>query len=185
MMKSNNSKWKDYLLKSGIPLEYEVKSLLDNFSLITAYEQTYIRKDRTNVETEFSYDLNCTYIKELSYFDLMIECKYRHESTNWLFLPDEDNRRNSMTYTSILHPNDFFTESNKFHFEIFEMPYLAPVCSKGIEITTDGQNPKTINQLSFGMARNILDGMYTQLESNDGMENEIFQKFRKTFKTFH
>lgn len=173
-----NNKWKDYLLKSGVPLEYEIKTLLEGFSVLTSYEQTYLRKDKSNIETEFSYDLDCAYVKELSHFKLMIECKYRNESTNWLFLPDVDTRRNSMIYNSILHPNDYFTESNKFHFTLFEMPYLAPICAKGIEITTDGQNPKSItqaiNQLSYGMARSMVDGFNVHLESNDGMENVIF-----------
>jgi hypothetical protein len=173
-----NNKWKEYLLKSGVPLEYEVKTLLESYSVLTSYEQTYLRKDESNIETEFSYDLDCAYVKELNHFNLMIECKYRNETTNWLFLPDVDSRNNSLTFNSILHPNDYFTESNKFHFELFEMPYLAPICAKGIEITSDGQNPKSItqaiNQLSYAMAQNMVEGFKVHLESNDGMENVIF-----------
>lgn len=174
----NNNKWKDYFLKSGVPLEYEVKKLLDIHNCQTKFEHSYLRKDRADILTEFSYDLNSVYIDEMNFFELMIECKYRDPSTNWIFLPDGVSNKKSLSLNSILHPNDHFTIENKYNFEIFEMPYLAQVGSKGIEITSDGQNPKSItqaiNQLSYGMSKQYVDSMIEHLESNNGIEDLIF-----------
>lgn len=174
----NNNKWKDYFLKSGVPLEYEVKKLLDKHLCSTKFEHSYLRKDKTDVLTEFSYDLNSVFIDEMNYFDLMIECKYRDPSTNWVFLPEYKTNKTSLSLNSILHPNDHFTIENKYNFELFEMPFLAQTGLKGIEITSDGQNPKTItqavNQLSYGLSRQYLEGMIEHLESNNGIEDMIF-----------
>jgi len=174
----SNQKWKDYFLKSGVPLEFEIKKILDKNNCLTKYDESYLRENELNVETEFSYDINSVNIKDQNYFELMIECKYRDESTNWVFLPENikwDKR--SLALNSILHPNDYFTYENKFHFNPFEMPYLAQSCSKGIEITTHGQNPKSItqavSQLSYAMSKKILDTIIHHLESNDGCEDNI------------
>lgn len=178
MTNPKNNKWKDYFLKSGVPLEYEIKNLLDKYGCLTAFENSYLRKDKSNILTEFSYDINSTLVEESNFFELMIECKYRDPSTDWIFLPGQKINRKSLSFNSILHPNDHFTIENKFNFKTYEMPFLAQNGSKGIEITNDGQNPKSItqaiNQLSYGLSRNYLDAMISQLESNDGLEDMIY-----------
>lgn len=174
----SNQKWKDYFLKSGVPLEFEIKKILDKYECFTKYDESYLRENELNVETEFSYDINSVSIKDQNFFELMIECKYRDKSTNWIFLPESTKSdKRSLANNSVLHPNDYFTFENKFHFNPFQMPYLAESCNKGIEITTHGQNPKSItqaiSQLSYAMSENFLNTIIHHLESNDGCEDNI------------
>lgn len=168
---SKDSKWKDHLLKSGLPLEYEVKQLLDKKGCVSTMEYSYLRQNQQNSSVEFSYDIDSSYIKRGYFLDLMIECKYRHESTKWFFLPEEYGGMDEIEPTSFLNPNDHFTEKNKFPFKssIPEFPLtLGPLCSKGVELTSDGQNPKTISQsiaqLSFAMGDKIFSGMRHQVD---------------------
>jgi len=164
---SKDNKWKEYLLKSGIPLEYEIKEFLDKKLCVSNFEYTYFRKDKSDVLTEFSYDIDSSYINPPHFVDLMIECKYRHESTKWLFLPESYGGPNEIGFTSFMHPNDHFNEQGHFRFSNFPFQ-LAPLCSKGVEITSQGQNPKTItqaiSQISYAMAEKVTDGIYHQVD---------------------
>lgn len=164
---SNEMNWKDYLLKSGLPLEYEIKKLLDRKNCISNFEYTYFRKDKAEKITEFSYDIDSSYIKPPHFVELMIECKYRHETTKWLFLPENYGGIGEIHHTSFMHPNDNFNKEK--HQILTNFPYqFAPLCSKGIEITSNGQNPKSItqaiSQLSYAMAERITDGIYHQVD---------------------
>ena len=47
------NKWKDFLLKSGLPLEYEVKELLDKRKCISSFEYSYLRSDENKIINEF------------------------------------------------------------------------------------------------------------------------------------
>lgn len=165
-MSDKSKKWKDFLLKSSIPLEYEVKQLLDKYGCVSNYEFTYLRHDENEVVNEFSYDIDASYIKGGHFFELMIECKYRDLSTNWIFIPDNYGGMEEIEHYSFINPNDHFTQKNKFLRLDYEP--LAPLCGKGIEINSNGQNPKTItqaiNQLSYAMAEKVVSGMEHQIE---------------------
>jgi hypothetical protein len=157
-------KWKEHLLKSGIPLEYEIKEYLLKNGCIPNFEYTYLRENETKQTTEFSYDIDSSFIKPPYFIDFMIECKYRHESTKWLFLPEEYGGIDEIEYTSFIHLNNYFNQKEHSNF-----PFpLAPLCSKGIELTNEGQNPKTItqaiSQLSYAMAEKITNGIYHQVD---------------------
>lgn len=165
---NKENKWKDYLLKSGIPLEYEIFNYLDSKQCQSYFEFSYLRENEEKKTTEFSYDIDSSYIKPPHWIDLMIECKYRHESTKWLFLPAEYGGSDEIGYSSFMHPNDYFNSKNKSFFQCqFPLPF-APLCSKGIEITSDGQNPKTITQaimqLSYAISEKIAYGFYHQTD---------------------
>lgn len=164
MEKSKKTSWKDHLLKSGLPLEFEVSKFLDSKRCISKMEYTYLRSNENNVDTEFSYDIDSTYIKGDHYMDLMIECKYRHESTKWIFLPDSYNSPDFIEETSFMHLINHFMDDREP--EIKFPVSFGPLCSKGIELTTDGPNPKTItqaiNQLSYAMAGKIVEAIESQ-----------------------
>ena len=176
----SKTKWKDYLLKSGLPLEYEVKKILDERKCQTRFEHSYLRPDENNVINEFSFDISSAYIHEynISFFDMMIECKYRDESTNWLFIPSESSPIGNITSGSFVHINDHFTKYTKHPFGLNQVPTIALECSKGIEITNDGQNPKTItqaaSQLSYAMAEAMTGGMYAQFSGEAGTTEQMF-----------
>ncbi|RZK05831.1 MAG: hypothetical protein EOO46_15600 [Flavobacterium sp.] len=175
-MSDTSNKWKDFLLKSSIPLEYEVKQLLDKYGCVGRYEFTYLRHDENEIINEFSYDIDASYIKGTHFFDLMIECKYRDVSTNWIFIPEEYGGMDEIEHHCFINPNDHFTQSNKFLTLDYE-PY-APLCGKGIEINSNGHNPKSItqaiNQLSYGTAEKVISGMEHQIEKYLGTTETIF-----------
>ena len=160
------TKWKDFLLKSGIPLEYEVMYLLNQHGCVGNYEYTYLREDENEVINEFSYDINASYIKGNDFFDLMIECKYRDPSTNWVFTPENYGGINEIESHGFLNPIDHFTKQNKF----LPLPFepLGQLCGKGIELTSNGPNPKTItqavSQLSYAMAEKVINAMEHQID---------------------
>lgn len=161
---SKDFNWKDYLLKSGIPLEYEILKYLETKQCQSSFGFTYLRDNENRETTEFSYDIDSSYIKPPHWIDLMIECKYRHDSTKWLFLPSEYGGPDEIEHTSFMHPNDHFNKKNKFIFDHDFPIQFAPLCTKGIEITSEGQNPKTITQgimqLSFAISKKIIDNFY-------------------------
>nr|WP_319997623.1 hypothetical protein [uncultured Draconibacterium sp.] len=161
------TKWKDFLLKSGLPLEFEIREFLSSKKCICDYDYTYLRENEANQLTEFSYDIDASYIEDSSTIDFMIECKYRHESTKWLFLPEKYNSHHEIFYTSFMHPNDHFVAGERTG--LYKYPHkFAPLCSKGIELTTQGQNPKSITQatlqLSYAMAEKYTSGFSYQID---------------------
>lgn len=163
----SQNKWKEFILKSGIPLEFEVKQGLDKYWCVSSYDFTYLRKDEKDIINEFSYDLDAAYIKKWgNYFNLKIECKYRHDSTSWLFTPEKYWWIDELEHYSFLNPNDHFTKKNKF--KRLNYPQIWPACWKWIEINSTWVNPKTIiqavNQLNYSIAESILDWMSHQIE---------------------
>ncbi len=159
--------WKDHFLKSGLPLEFEVKKFLDGQGCIGSFDYTYMKKDETSNLKEFSYDIDAAYIQGSHYVDLMIECKYRHRSTNWIFVPEEYGGPDEVYPNSFLHPNSHFSKSKFPYTDSFPIN-LGKLCSKGVELTTNGPDPKTIHQattqLSYAFAERIADGMVHQID---------------------
>lgn len=180
MKQGANSKWKDFLLKSGLPLEFEIKKVLDDFGFWSRSEFSYLRSDEKNIVNEFSFDIDSEKDIEKHRFELLIECKYRHESTNWIFLPEEYNKsdRGAGT-TDFRNTNDFFfKEDYSDFFKLLNFKTVAPLCSKGIEISTTGQNSKSITQaiaqLSYGIVDKVINGMKIQLDSEEEYDHKIF-----------
>lgn len=169
--------WKDHLLSSGIPLERDIKKYLDEAGCISDYEFSYFRPDENSVTKTFSYDIDASYITGEDFVNYMIECKYRHESTKWIFIPEEYFGPNEIFYNSFMHPNQHFVKRN-FQFDTYYFPrMLAPLCSKGIEIISSGTNEKSINQaiaqLSFAFAQKMIEDIYNQIVIGS-FENTIF-----------
>ncbi|MBI5573834.1 MAG: hypothetical protein HY919_04695 [Elusimicrobia bacterium] len=106
--------WKEYLLKSSIPLEFEVKKFLDSKGCISDFEYSYLRTNENNASKEFSYDIDASYICDEHFVELMIECKYRHQSTKWVFIPEKYVVLHEVYPNSFMHPNDHFCKKNKF-----------------------------------------------------------------------
>lgn len=61
--------WKEHLLKSGLPLEFEVKKFLDSKGCVSNVDHTYMRYEEHNLNTEFSYDIDSSYIKGDHFMD--------------------------------------------------------------------------------------------------------------------
>jgi len=83
--------WKDHLLSSGLPLEHSVTQALGKLSMVDPREFRYTRANEQGVQTTFSVDVHaeCLVHQPNIWLELFVECKYRHESTNWIFTPSD------------------------------------------------------------------------------------------------
>lgn len=163
--------WKDHFLKSGLPLEYEVKQALVEMGCTAWDEYSYIKADENKIEKEFSYDIDANYWRGKYSINFMIECKYKILPTKWLFLPDPYSYQQDVTRNSFLHPIDYFKD-DKFIFT--DTPYdkiqqsLGPFCLKGTEILNEKADDttitKAISQLSYAFVEKVIDSFQNQLE---------------------
>jgi hypothetical protein len=168
--------WKDLLLSTGLPLEHDVKKYLEARGCIASHEYTYLKPDEQGHEKQFSYDLDAAYIRDEHFVELMVECKYRHPTVRWVFAPDTFEGPDEVYATAFLHPFDHFV-SACFPFKCEFPRSLAPCCSKGVELTSDGANDKAItqalSQLAFGFAPKLASAIEHQvlrlLGSNSNM----------------
>lgn len=84
--------WKYQLLKSSLPIEHIVSSMLSELNFYSWGEFAYNRIDEQGNEKEFTVDLNCFYElapedNHAGLLNLLIECKYSSEEIKWIFLP--------------------------------------------------------------------------------------------------
>jgi hypothetical protein len=92
--KENNLKWKDRLLSSSLPLEYEVGKILASKNYAIDFDYSYQRYDNKE-EKEFSVDILASGFYPFKIeskiklkVNLLIECKYRNPNVNWVFMND-------------------------------------------------------------------------------------------------
>jgi hypothetical protein len=82
MTGKSNKKWKDFLLKTSMPLEYLVAEKLSELKYGIQCEYNYLRPNETGVPTEFSVDIwavNNLFKKNFGLWanlNYLIECKY-------------------------------------------------------------------------------------------------------------
>lgn len=134
-------KWKDRLLSSSLPLEFEVGKILakDNFSV--DFDYSYKRYDNKD-EKEFSIDVKASgYYPfemdseiELS-VDLLLECKYRNPNVSWLFIEDFNiEEYSNFSSKGVVKVIDEFSEI--FSKNSFSGSPYCPTCLKGMEVNT-------------------------------------------------
>ena len=163
---SKNQKWKDKLLSSSFPLEYEAMKLIASEGFSVSSEYTYSRFDG-NAKKDFSVDIDALDFTPFgnpnevtSDVHFLVECKYRKSGTNWLFLPDPSNDDYSpFTLGQTIRAVDNFTKINLGRdcvVDFDENEYL-PFCIKGVEIDTvnaaahDGQIRHGLSQLQYAL----------------------------------
>lgn len=173
--------WKDALLSSGVPLEYSVRRILESLDIPDAREYKYLRPNENGIETQFSIDLRATHINFPTnhWLELFIECKYRKDGTSWIFAPDTFSERSTSPFSSTFVHLDLFSDSSRVNEEVVERfadNYTA--CSKGVEITDAGNNPKSIaqalSQLKYGLVDNFPDSLWHQVDHLLGSNSPIF-----------
>jgi hypothetical protein len=163
---SNNQKWKDKLLSSSFPLEYEAMKLLAGDGFSVSSEFSYSRLDG-DIRKDFSVDIDALDFTPFgnpnevtSYVHFLVECKYRKVGTNWLFLPDPNNDEySSFTLGQTIRAVDNFTKL-KFSpncVTSFDDKEELPFCLKGVEIDIvnsaahDGQIKHGLSQLQYAL----------------------------------
>jgi hypothetical protein len=81
------------LLKSGLPLEAQVATILDRQGFEVMGEYGYMRPDPAGVLKKHSVDIRArkfivnTNNEHWADFELLVECKYNHPSCHWVFAP--------------------------------------------------------------------------------------------------
>ncbi|WP_210415750.1 hypothetical protein [Leptospira bouyouniensis] len=173
--------WKQSLLKSGLPLEFEVKKQFIENNCIVSDEFTYIREDEENKLKEFSYDLDAYFQIERNAFKFLIECKYRSPGIKWLFLPAPTTYLKEIHKNSFLNTVDFFIrDESPYRYEEYSklFPFtLGPICKKGIEIADEKYDEssirKAINQLAYAIIEKIIESIDSQI----GDVGEVAYKF--------
>jgi hypothetical protein len=151
--------WKEHFLKSGIPLEYEVKKFLDTKACLSNFDYSYLRRDEDRIENEFSYDIDSSYFKPSNFIELMIDVNIRQAQLD--LIPEEYfgyGKWLQLIYAS----NDHFTQQYKFMFKYDWLMLWLLYVLKELEIFSSGNNNKTItqavSQLSYAMAEKYVSG---------------------------
>lgn len=162
--------WKQLLLKSGLPFEYEVAEHFVKSGCLIWGEYQYSRLDETGKEKDFSYDIDAVYWNGCS-VNLMVECKYKAQPTKWFFLPDSYGYQNDANPDGFFHIGDQFVHK-KSQFIKGQLPdkkHLAPLCLKGVEIFENTYLEtnifKAINQLSYAFVDKLINAFNEQLHT--------------------
>lgn len=176
---SSSKDWKEKLISSGLPLEFEAAQILvsKEFSIIADY--LYARVDSNDSETvkDFSVDLNAVSVYAfperkmgITHLELLVECKQRKPEIKWLFIPDPNPITESEISTrgmAIQAVDEFsinffpMDEKNKLYSFIEE----TPVCYKGTEIDTstgiveDSRLRHGISQLQYALPRLLIQNI--------------------------
>jgi hypothetical protein len=170
--------WKDHLLSSGVPLEYSVGRVFEKLGMWQPKEFRYERRDADGILKVFSVDVHTT-DKDNFWVDSLVECKYRHDGTKWVFTP--------MEYEYFFGPNfcDLFVTldqcciDRKVNLEVLgKAGDRYPLCGKAIEILPDGANPKSIEQavqqLRYAVVAKVASSIEHQVDELLGKPTPIF-----------
>jgi hypothetical protein len=141
--------WKEHLLSSGVPLEYSVIRIFEELGIKNAGEYRYERKTEEGVSQIFSVDVQAPEydLRRDLRINCLVECKYRHDSTKWVFMPQEYGKYFGPDFSDLFVTLDQCCVERQLDRSVlggFERKY--PLCSKGVELLPDDANPKAIEQ---------------------------------------
>ena len=173
--------WKDHLLSSGVPLEYSVARIFEQLEIWRPEEFRYERKDPDGVPRVFSVDVHSSHIdsKRHVWLETLVECKYRHDGTRWVFTPREYDPIFGEDLKDLFVTLDQYCLDRQLNRELiggFRTNY--PLCGKGIELLPDDANPKTIEQavqqLRHAVVAKALDALVHQVDDLLGAPTPLF-----------
>lgn len=154
--------WKDKLLSSGLPLEYDAAKILVQNDFCIDFDYSYTRLDNQN-EKEFSVDLLASRWNPFGIplnsdiklnLDVLVECKYRNPSVNWLFIP-EINSSGFENYSEFGWIKIFDQFSNIFYRNKWACKLHPEICLKGVEV-----NIKTGDCHDTGIRHGVFQLLY-------------------------
>jgi|SRR5438477_1426406 len=164
--------WKDHLLSSGLPLEYSVIRIFEELGIRDPGEYSYERKTSDGLSQVFSVDVHAKKVdpKRDLHIECLVECKYRHDGTKWVFMPREYGEifMSGPSFAKLFVTMDqccVDRELDRSVLEKFENTY--PLCARGIELLPEDANPKTIEQavqqLRYAVVAKAIDAIEWQL----------------------
>ncbi|MFA5253591.1 MAG: hypothetical protein WC367_02840 [Methanoregula sp.] len=194
-----DKEWKNKLLSSSLPLEFEVGKILKSKKFCFSYDYLYSRDkyspdngsdNLSDVYNDFSVDLHAWDLapfgdldddtETTAWLELLIECKYAQPNKKWLFLPDLTVEKqfviNSGNYLNII---DTFSKKFAKYKATESFDKSGPFCYKGTEIDTNtgicSEYPirKGVSQLQYALPRLINE--YIEMRCEDDMPgNPLF-----------
>jgi hypothetical protein len=164
--------WKDNLLSSSVPMEFEVSKLLVKHGFSTSADYSYTRhgaqaRDDFSVDLEASIYLPFRRPNEITTeLHLLVECKHRHRNNKWLFFPDP-NPGGFSPFTLGRTPrvvDDFAPVMlDDRHSVAFDNKSIF--CIKGVEIDLnngsvyDAEIRKGLSQLQYALPRLVTEAI--------------------------
>lgn len=166
------SKWKDQLLKTSLPLELQVAELLGEMEFWVGGEYSYLRHNQDGVESEFSVDVHV--VRELKkdadywgMWEVLIECKYSSPECQWVFLPFP--QRADVIIGSIWVTEDLTTKRLRNKEPLLSIDRETDYCMKGVVLHASGVDGNSITrgqkQLNHAMAKLVADELSAQLST--------------------
>lgn len=161
-------------MSSGVPLEYSVIQIFNELGVRDAEEYRYQRKTADGVPQIFSVDVNSFEydFKRQFLIECLVECKYRHDSTNWVFVPREYSDLFGSSFSQLFVKLDQLCPDKMLDKEILEtFGEKYPLCAKGIELLPEDANPKSIEQaiqqLRYAVVSKLMEALAHQAERID------------------
>ncbi|WP_334001126.1 hypothetical protein [Burkholderia cepacia] len=165
-------RWKDNLLSSSVPMEFEVSKLLVKHGFSTTADYSYTRYGAQGRD-DFSVDLHASiYLpyrrpnEITTEFQLLIECKHRHRNNKWLFFPDPNpGEFSAFTLGYTLRVVDNFSPVTLESEPTVAFDNKANFCLKGVEIDLntgtvhDAEIRRGLAQLQYALPRLVTEAI--------------------------
>jgi hypothetical protein len=151
--------WKELLLRSGVPLEYDVARVLANEGFDVDADFPYMRRD-VGGSKEHSVDLQASLFDEPTPEDLLcirllIECKYRSPEKKLLLLQDPNVSNPIRTLGGTVIGFDKFMPFYLDGEPLVAIERELPVAYKGVELhsndAVEGDFSRALHQLRYGV----------------------------------
>lgn len=136
--------WKDHLLRSGVPLEYQVASILSKEGMSVDADFSFMRRDVAGMK-EWSVDIAARWYAQtrkkddiLFELQLLVECKFRSNEKFVLLLEDPNEQHSPVTLGGTVNSFDAFVPY-KFPMNAFvPLESSIPYVYKGVELHEGG-----------------------------------------------
>lgn len=173
--------WKHVLLSSGLPLEYSVNRVFQELGAWRPREFKYERKDDSGAQRIFSVDIHASKIDSVRniWLETLVECKYRHQGTKWVFSPLEYETMFGPDFDDLFVTLDQCCKDRKFNTGFLaSFRHFYPLCGKGMELLPADRNPKSIEQavqqLRYAVVAKAIDCIQLQVNGLLGERTPLF-----------
>jgi hypothetical protein len=165
--------WKDHFLSSGLPLEYSVAQIFEDLGNSEAEEFSYERKNEDGIPQIFSVDIQSRHVdpKNDLWLETLVECKYRHGDSKWVFTPSASRDYEAEWGTDLsalfVALDQCCADRTLDRDNLGKFGQSYPMCQKGIELLPENTNPKSIEQavrqLPYAVTAKTIDAIQHQL----------------------
>jgi hypothetical protein len=168
--------WKDHLLSSGVPLEYSIIRIFQELGISDPGEYRYERKTLDGSSQVFSVDVHSKKFdidRDLQ-VECLVECKYRHDGTKWVFLPQNygETPHRGPNFADLFVTMDQCCVDRRLDRSVLEgYEEKYPMCIRGVELLPEDANPKSIEQavqqLRYAVIARATDAIQRQVDGTD------------------